>query len=248
MESPALPQPLRRDRQRAPTAAAAAPEQKQQQSEQEGAQDGRQPPSVRPRELGEGDGKKGAGAEAALKAFSYSRGGRPRADATLAKAGVRGARGICCGIETTRPISVWPPQEGRGTFPFWVGCKILKEGGPQTPPHTHTHALFHTHICYFMYRLHTPMFPYATPPSSLLGHPYADTHTHTHYTLTLPHLHTFIYTYTHARVPSHSAITHLITRALEGAGEVVFCPFKEGSSWRSCRASHGFWGLPRHRI
>lgn len=170
VESPALPQPLRRDRQRAPAAAAAAPEQKQQQPEQEGAQDGRQPLSVRPRELGVGDGKKGCWSRSRPGgSFLLTRGKPVRGRHAWKSGRAWGAWDLLRYWGRQAQLGVALPG-GAGAPSLLGRVQILKERGPWRPPpysHTLAHCYIHFHV-HTLRKLHTPIFPqtpHPLPPS-----------------------------------------------------------------------------------
>lgn len=136
-EFPALPPPLRRDRHRAPAAAAAPTE-----AAAPGA--GRRPgqstaptrpaPGSRGGRWGKWGGGAGAGAGAAPEALSSPPGGGPACE-----------RGVWYLLRYWghQASSVW-------SFPCGVECKMLTEWGPWRPPYTHTRPTFtlstHLHV------------------------------------------------------------------------------------------------------
>lgn len=84
--------------------------------EQEGAQDSRQPPSIPPRELGEGGGE--LEPERPWRLFAPQPVAGPACE--------RGAWGLlrCLGHQAS---SVWALEEGKAPFPSELGCNMLKE-------------------------------------------------------------------------------------------------------------------------
>ena len=126
---------------------------------------------------------------------------------------------------------MWPLLEGRGgPVPPGRGakCESNAPSGSRGPsPYTHVHTLAH------LYTPHSTPSRAHTHHTNNFTHPYSLIHPSLIAGTSLCPDDTIILIYTPSYTPILTcAVTQFITHALEGSGEIGFCPLKEGSPWR----------------